>query len=71
MERQQFFVLNASLLQSELVVVIYIRWIECLLGQKRMLHSPCQILKITVNIATMIVGFKSWVIVVVNDPRHP
>jgi hypothetical protein len=71
MERQQFFVLNASLLQSELVVVIYIRWIECLLGPKRMLHSPCQILKITVNRATMIFGFKSWVIVVVNDPRHP
>jgi len=61
-ERQRFFVLYVRLLKCDLVVVIYNHCIGHLYRQKRMLHSPCPILTMSINRATMIFGLASWVI---------
>jgi len=61
-EWQRLFVLEVRLLQCEFGVVIYNHCIGRLYRQKRMVHSPCLILTMSVNRVPMNLGLASGVI---------
>jgi len=54
-----------------LVVDIYLSDIDSLYQQIQQRHAPCRILRMSVNGASTIFSFESWVIYLPIDCRHP
>jgi len=70
-ERQLFVVMEVRSLDSDLVAVMHNRCIGCFCGRKRQQQGHRPILRISVNGASMIFSFASWVLYVPIGCRHP
>jgi len=70
-ERQRFLALHLGYVMFRLVADIELSNIGILYWQKQQRHAPCGILKMSVNGASTIFSFASWVSYVPIGCRHP